>query len=302
MLSGVRNHPRVAGIVCSISAVGLGLFYMALAGAPERHLLVNSAAIPIGLLLFAAVDQLPDRMRGAAVAMPAALALLATALFGISAEGATRWANIGPILLQPSLILLPIMALALVSTRGPIALASIVIAAIALGLQPDRAMAGALAACVAALAATRPDRWSLPGLVAAVIAFGVTLARLDNLPAMPYVDGILYSAFQVHPLAGLAVVGGAGLLMVPAIVGWRRRDQRPLAIMLGTVWSAIIAAAALGNYPTPLVGYGGSAVIGYLLSLSLFPKARFAETLPVSTQREERTGDGDGASLAVGLS
>jgi hypothetical protein len=33
----------------------------------------------------------------------------------------------------------------------------------------------------------------------------------------------------------------------------------------------VAAAAALGNYPTPLVGYGGSAVLGYLLSVALLP-------------------------------
>lgn len=31
-------------------------------------------------------------------------------------------------------------------------------------------------------------------------------------------------------------------------------------------------AAALGNYPTPIVGYGGSAVIGYVFSLLALPK------------------------------
>ena len=33
----------------------------------------------------------------------------------------------------------------------------------------------------------------------------------------------------------------------------------------------MVAAAALGNYPTPLVGHGGAAVLGYLLSVALLP-------------------------------
>jgi hypothetical protein len=33
----------------------------------------------------------------------------------------------------------------------------------------------------------------------------------------------------------------------------------------------VIVAAALGNYPTPLVGYGGSAIIGYVVSLLGLP-------------------------------
>lgn len=281
MLGDIRNNPRLVGICCSVAAVGFGLLYMTLAGAPERHLLVNGAALAIGLLLFAAVDQLPGSMRGAAVTMPAALALLTTAMFGISADGATRWANIGPILLQPSLILLPMMAVALVNTRSRLTLGSMI---------------------VAALVVIRRDRWSLLGLAAAVIAFAVTLLLPDDLPALPYVDGIFYSSFDVHPLAGLAVVGGAGLLIVPAIVACRQRDQRSFAVLFGTVWSAVIAAAALGNYPTPLVGYGGSAVIGYLLSLSLLPRASSAEKLPNMVQRKDQPGDGGSASLAATLS
>ena len=33
----------------------------------------------------------------------------------------------------------------------------------------------------------------------------------------------------------------------------------------------MILAALLGNYPTPLVGYGGSAILGYLVSLLGLP-------------------------------
>ena len=32
-----------------------------------------------------------------------------------------------------------------------------------------------------------------------------------------------------------------------------------------------MAAAAIGPYPTPVIGYGGSAIIGYLLSLAMLP-------------------------------
>jgi hypothetical protein len=51
----------------------------------------------------------------------------------------------------------------------------------------------------------------------------------------------------------------------------RAADDRAALLAFGGCWSAVLAAAALGNYPTPLVGYGGSAVLGYLLSVSLLP-------------------------------
>ena len=299
-MTGLLKDMRSVGIACAVAAVGSGIAYMMAAGAPGRYPFVNGAALLIGLLLFAAVDQLPARLRNPPVALAIGLALMATALFDVSGEGATRWAKLGPILIQPSLILLPMLVVLLARTREPLAMAGALLAAVALAIQPDRAMAGALAASLAALALWRRDLWSLAGLIGATACFAVTLLRADALPAMPYVDGILYSAFDVHPLAGIAVVGGAALLLVPAISGGGQ-GHRHASVLFGTIWFAIIAAAALGNYPTPLVGYGGSAVIGYLLSLSILPKASRSERKSSGWERNKSLEEGDGQSLAVSL-
>jgi len=150
--------------------------------------------------------------------------------------------------------------------------AGIILLAAALALQPDRAMSGALALGLGAIAVLRPGRSVLVALTAALAGFAVTLMRADTLPAVPFVDGILWTSFDVHPLAGAAVLGGAALLIVPAISGLSHDPaSRPTHAAFGGVWLAVIVAAALGNYPTPLVGYGASAVIGYLLSIALLP-------------------------------
>ena len=61
-------------------------------------------------------------------------------------------------------------------------------------------------------------------------------------------------------------------MLVPAIAGHiRDSDHRPVYAVFGAVWLAVILAAALGNYPTPLVGYSGSAILGYLISLLGLP-------------------------------
>jgi hypothetical protein len=94
----------------------------------------------------------------------------------------------------------------------------------------------------------------------------------DLVPATPFVDRVLHTAFEVHPIAGAAVAAGAASLVVPALAGlWKGDGDRGALLAFGACWSAIVAAAALGDYPTPLVGYGGSAVLGYLLSASLLP-------------------------------
>lgn len=118
-----------------------------------------------------------------------------------------------------------------------------------------------------------PPTKSLVALAASAIGFAVTLARPDPMPAVPYVDQILYTSFDVHAGAGLAVIAGSALLLVPAIIGCHRdTGNGGTYIAFGAVWFAAIAAAALGNHPTPIVGYGGSAIIGYVLSLLALPK------------------------------
>jgi len=119
----------------------------------------------------------------------------------------------------------------------------------------------------------RPERHIMVALGASIASFIITLARADTLPAAPYVDQILYSSFDVHLAAGAAVLLGSALLLIPAIVGWCRDPaNRPAYAVFGAAWLAGIVAAALGNYPTPIVGYGGSAIIGYALSLFVLPK------------------------------
>jgi len=275
VLDATMRRPRALGIACAIGAVVLGVAYMAIAGAPMRYLGINTGALVIGLTMLALLGRTAaarERWTGGAIIAMAG-ALLATALLGSEVEGAARWISLGGLAIQPSLILLPVMLVAFCRTRGMLATAGIIAAAVTMALQPDRAMAGMLVLSLAALVVIRRDRHVVVALAASAAGFAATLARADTLPPVPYVDQILYSSFDVHVGAGLAVSGGVVLLLVPAIGGWSRDpNNRATYAAFGAVWFAAIMAAALGNYPTPIVGYGGSAIIGYALSLLALPK------------------------------
>lgn len=291
-------RPRRFAIACAAGAVLLGLAYLALAGAPFHYLAINGAAFLIGFSALAIADHFgtaPGRWNPVLLVGAAAL-LLATALLGQPVDGAARWVRVGALFVQPTLIVLPPMILAYARASDWVSTAGMIAAAAALAVQPDRAMAGVLAFGLVALAALRPDRATFMAAAAAIAGFTITVARPDRLPAVPYVDQILYSAFDVHPLAGLAVVGGSVLLVLPAIAGWSRDPaNRNIHILLGVIWAAIVLASALGNYPTPLVGYGGSAIIGYLLCLASLPKLAgriaAADASAKSDAAEPRAGD-----------
>jgi hypothetical protein len=277
-ISKVARRPRTIGIACATGAVLLGLAYMAAAGAPSAYLGINAAALVIGILMIGILDTVgagriwSTRYGPGGLLMALSLALLATALLGVRVEGAARWVSLGGLSIQPSLILLPVIIVAFARSRDTLSTIAMVVTAAALALQPDRAMAGMMTAALAALALLRPDRGLLAALAAGVIGFTVSLVRSDLLAAMPYVDQVLYSSFDVHVLAGLAVLGGSFLLILPALTGVRHDPaNRHIYVGFGTVWLSAVAAAALGNYPTPVVGYGGSAILGYVLSLAILP-------------------------------
>ena len=267
-------RPRPLGLLCGAAAVALGLAYLAAAGAPPRYLLVNLAALVLGATAWLALGRTAGSRLAAAgpAALALAAALMLTAWFGFAVDGASRWVSLGPLTLQVSLLVLPPMLVLYARRPDAPGTAAMIVAALALALQPDRAMAGVLAAALLALLAA--DRGRLPAVAAAaaLLAFGWTWLTPDRLPAVPYVDRILYTAFDVHPLAGLAVVTGAAVLLLPAAIAARQPSgDRPALLVFGACWAGAVAAAALGHYPTPLVGYGGSAVLGYLLSVALLP-------------------------------
>jgi hypothetical protein len=290
-LENILRSPRQTGIACVISAVMLGVCHMLIGDAPLSYMVVNIGALLIGLVALALFGRVATEMRQSQgiFTLLAAILLLATALFGVGAEGTRRWVDLGGLSMQPSLILLPAMIVSFARSSNLLSTIGLMIAATALALQPDRAMAGMLMAGLSMLAFVRRDNLTTMALMVSAIAFAATLAQAERLPAVPFVDQIFYTSFDLGLFAGLAVLGGAALLVVPAIIGDAHdRDQRATYFVFGIVWLTAIVAAALGNCPTPVVGYSGGAVLGYVLSLTLLPKPVRSEL--TKEEGSERSG------------
>jgi cell division protein FtsW (lipid II flippase) len=268
------RNPRATGLACGLTSVALGLAYLKIADAPFHYIIVNLSATVIGVGCFIATNNFakhPAQM-GPPVWLGSAALLIGTASFGLHVEGASRWLGVGAVTLQPSLILVPVMLVAYSQRRGLVAAVSIILVAIALALQPDRAMAAVLASGAILLAAKVHDRRASTVALCAMAGLGITMYRADTLPAVPHVDRILFTAFDVNVLTGCAVILGAGLLLLPALLARSSNSHHTDAYaVFGAIWITIVAAAAIGNYPTPVVGYGGSAIVGYFLSIAFLP-------------------------------
>ncbi|MBY0392874.1 MAG: hypothetical protein K2Q27_06385 [Novosphingobium sp.] len=270
----------------------IGVVHLYVADASSSMILVNIVSLGVGLALLAgaAVWQgLHERGR-AIVAIIIAGLLVLTNMFGVSSHGVVRWVAVGPLMVQSSLILLPGLLMMFARSATAAGTAALVVAAGAVAMQPDRAMAGAMFAGMAMLWLLHRNRDV--ALVLAASAFGlvITLVRADSLPPVRFTEGVFTQTWQVHPLLGIAVASGGALLLLPAAAfGTRRRDGVRQCAVFGVVWLAIILAAVIGNYPTPLVGYGGSAIVGYLLSACMLPPRQPArDRLPAAAKQPVR--------------
>jgi len=253
-----------AGVVAGL----IGLAYLLVSGAPLNMVIVNGAAMFVGILLAPSL-RLSARATDPVVSTTALISsfiLLGTAIFGYAIEDAKRWLLIGPFFIQTSLILLPLIAICFARIQNFRTTLAVCVAAFAMAAQPDRAMAAMLFVAVAIVAIMRPNRLTISAAVFSTMTFAATLVLPDRLPAVPFVDFILWSAFDIGFWVGLALWAGCLLLVCPIFLV-PKAERNVLHYVFVSCWLTLIAAAAMGAYPTPIVGYGASAIIGYFLSL-----------------------------------
>ena len=274
--SMVKDRFVILTFISGVVAGLIGLAYLIVSGAPLTMVIVNGGAMVVGILLapsarlaVRATDQVVT-----ATALIGAFILFGTAIFGYAIEDARRWLLIGPFFIQTSLILLPLIAICFARVQNFRTVLAVCVAAFAMVAQPDRAMAAMLFVAVVIVGVMRPNRLTVSAALFCAMTFAATLLLPDRLPAVPFVDHILWSALDISLWVGLALWGGCLLLVCP-IVFVPKPERSTLHYVFASCWLTLIAAAAMGAYPTPIVGYGASAIIGYFLSLIfLQPRAR----------------------------
>jgi hypothetical protein len=264
-------------MACGSVATLLGCAVMAHVGAPVPYIVMNFGAL---LFALATVAVLPSRAatrdggRGW-IALGAGLMLVAFAAHGLVFDELHRWIRIGGIALQPSMVLVPWMVVALARRADWLAWIGIACAAAAIAVQGDVALSSALLCGLLPGLHSAPGRrrWAL--LAWAVVCWGLALLRGQPHMPLAYVDGVVAGAFVAGLAPGLTLCVGLGLMLAPAMPAWRRGAAGRLEFQaFGAFWAAAVGAALCTNGQTPLVGFGGSAVLGYFLSLTALPARR----------------------------
>jgi len=232
----------------------------------------NVASFVLGLLLGWGFHHLAHRRWGAEILFAGATAmLLAVLLVGIELDGVKRWLALGPVHVQPALILAPIVLALAASREGRHWRALVLVPVGLIAAQPDGATAIALAVGIATLmaGASRRSRrgWSGRRIAIASGAFILTIlslivAGLPTPPPVAFVEGTIEIA-ALSGAAAIALHATAIALMLAALLS--RRD--PAGASLAAYFGVSVLAAAFMAFPMPVAGAGPSHLIGFGIAI-----------------------------------
>jgi hypothetical protein len=259
-----------AGACACLIAVVLGGAFMHGAGAPGHYAVMNVLSLAFALVTFRLLPRkrlAQDDLLRAQLSLAIGAWLLLASLF--QADGAaSAWLRIGPVHLNLTWLLLPALLLGSdvrpTSAAWPWGLAGLLMASGALALLSDPVLA-ALVAAVLGVRAWLHRSGLLALLAVALWAVALRLGHGWQPPqALPFVDRVLHDAFAQGLATGLALVVLQVMPLWPALRNAQARQ-------LGLVWGLLVLLSLPGWLPSPLVGFGGSFIVGYLLSLAMLP-------------------------------
>ncbi len=266
-VTGLRERLRLRSpAMLALAAPCLaGLGFLALFKAPSSYLIVNASALGIGLVWIATGPTL-GRLRAVRALAIMCLAILAAPLVtGPELDGITRWIPLGPFQLHTGMLAIPLLACLAASDRdyGPPMLLAAGLICLA---QPDAASGFALMGAATGLYFAWHD-WK-PGLVA-ILLFGVGLiaAMRGELAPQPFVERVLVDVAMVNIPVALALFGAliASFALMLGAIGQTSAFRYALA---GS-FAGFSLIAVLSNYPSILIGYGASPILGFALALGI---------------------------------
>ena len=257
-----------AGVLACSATVLVGCAFMYSSGAPGHYVWMNLLSLAFALATF---RLLPRRRLQTDELLRAKLsfamgALLFIASLGQAAMVASAWVRVGTIPVNLAWLLLPALLVAAdvgpKSTARPWAIGGLLLASLALALQGDAVLA-AVAAAVLSVRAFHRRSGALALLAVATWAIAVHFGQRWQAPApLPFVDLVLQRGFQQSATIGIV------LALLQALPLWPALRHKP-ARMHGLVWGLLVALSLPGWLPSPLLGFGGSFIVAFMLSLML---------------------------------
>ena len=256
-----------AAPVLAVLAVACGAGFLISIGALPGMATFNGLSFVLGLAVGWGTHRLAGIRHGAAVIFGlASMALVLVLVAGTTINGVTRWLPLGPLNVQPALILSPLLLAIVAGREGRHWRFAILLPILLVALQPDAATMLALtagAATIAAAASVRSTRgWTARRIALASSAAIITIAALvwagiQTPPAVAFVEGTVELARLSGPTAILLHVATA-VLMIASLLSAGRGGAA-----LAAYFATAAAAAVFWAFPMPLAGAAPSHALGF---------------------------------------
>lgn len=202
--------PIVGGL-----AVLAGAAFLWMVGALPGMVTRNIAAYAVGLLIGFGAHGLLRKSSGFLLLLSAASLLLLGTLVGVETDGVRRWIALGPITLQPALIVLPMLLAGIGSGEARKWLPWLAVPPVLIALQPDAASLAALAAAMAVMVRKNDGPRTLAATILVAALAVIALIGMLTPPPVAFVEGTAATALTSGP-AAMALHFAAIVLMAAA--------------------------------------------------------------------------------------
>ncbi|PGM55871.1 cell division protein [Bacillus sp. AFS053548] len=190
-------------------------------------------------------------------------------------HGVHRWIAIGPLRFNIALVLVPLLIIQLASLMKSrpfwLTFSFALIYTVLLLFQPDASQLTAFTISISFLLLNIKKNKSVQILLLIVFILLITLSwsHLDQLAPVSYVEDIL-SLVKGMGIGWLVLAVISLLILLMPFFLFPPNSAKPLSFSLGIYFSISILSSFFGNFPVPIMGYGTSPFIGYLIAISWY--------------------------------
>lgn len=278
----MKNHLKATSTLFflgPILATIMGLIAVRYFEIPSDVFFTNAIGIIVGiplamLIIFKWKKRIKKELLIAAFSC---IALLSICFFFPGINMVYRWIQLGSIDINVSMIVLPLVLYCINQLLREhfvsYALIILCVTGLILSMQPDAGQASAFGIAALVLFAMNKIPWSirLGALVVVALVGFLGWNRVDLLEPVDQVQDVLVMIYDFGPIGyfGLFIVLSAAFY---PFAWFALKGERVLSIAFILYLIVQLIVTELGNYPVPLLGAGGSAIIGWYLMLGLAPK------------------------------
>jgi hypothetical protein len=193
--------------------------------------------------------------------------------------GVHRWISIGPVKLNVSMVFMPatiILLWELLKVKAWwFAMSMTVIISLLLFIQPDASQLTGFAIPMMIMLCSKTNKKVPRSIIVGALSILVIISwiYLDGLPPVAYVEGIVSLVASMGQIWLVLGIISLALLPMPFILFPPRKLKLP-SVCIGLYFIIIILSTLFGNFPVPLMGYGISPIIGYIIPITWYAKAK----------------------------